>query len=251
MAEKPWIPPSSLEERVRRAVVPAGVRLDYLVDRELRRGERELALLPFLAPRGKVALDIGANKGVWAAMLRRLGCDVHAFEPNPKIYRELERALKGKAHLHALALSDESGEADFLIPKYRRGYSNQHGTLSRVRVDGEHGVVRVATRRLDDLGLEGVGFMKIDVEGFESAVIRGAARTIERDRPNLVVELEERHTKRPIEALIGEVTALGYDGYALVDGALTRWERVDLQRRHREPATRADYIFNFIFLPRP
>ena len=48
-------------------------------------------------------------------------------------------------------------------------------------------------RRLDDLALGDVGFVKIDVEGHELAVLRGAAETLQRNRPPLLVEAEERH----------------------------------------------------------
>jgi FkbM family methyltransferase len=246
-----WRPSWTLEERLRIALVPAGLHLRFMAARELRRGEREYALLPRLTPRHRVALDIGANKGVWSYALARLARRVHAFEPNPKIFPELARALKGKVELHQLALSDRAGAAEFRIPWRGHGYSNQGGSLSKIAIAGEHAVTTVQTARLDDLGIADVGFIKIDVEGSELAVLSGARETIARDRPNLVIEMEEQHARRPIESMIGEVTALGYDGFALIDGVLTRWERIDLQARHRAPSHRSQYVFNFVFLPKP
>lgn len=245
-----WRPAWSWQERLRIAMVPADLHLRYMAWRERRRGEREYALLPQLTPRHRVALDIGANKGVWAYALAGLARQVHAFEPNPKIFPELRRALNGKVELHQLALSDRGGSATFRVPRRRGGFSNQGGSLSAIAVSGDHGVTTVETARLDDLGITDVGFIKIDVEGAELAVLAGARQTIARDRPNLVIELEEKHAKRPIEAMIGEVTALGYDGFALLDGMLTRWEEVDLQARHRAPASRSQYLYNFVFLPK-
>jgi FkbM family methyltransferase len=251
MNSKEWTPPLSFEETVRAMVVPARMYVAHELRRELRVGERELRLLPFLAPRDRVALDVGANKGVWSMALSRLVDEVHAFEPNPKMFRVLDRALGGRVHTHQIALSDRTGVAEFRVPKTRKGYSNQGGSLSTTKVAGPHGALEVPTRRLDDLDIRNVGFMKIDVEGFEAEVIRGATETIRRDRPILVVEMEEKHTRRPIEEMVGEVTALGYDCFVLRAGALTRFETVDLDAHHRKPARGKDYIFNFIFIPKP
>ena len=198
-----------------------------------------------------MALDIGANKGVWSHALAPLVRRVHAFEPNPKIFPELKRALGGKVELHPIALSDRAGMAEFRLPRSRRGYSNQGGSISAVAVAGAHGATHVPTARLDDLGIEDVGFIKSDVEGAEFQVLRGARETLRRDRPTLVVELEERHSKRPIEVMIGDIAALGYDAFALVDGALRRCETIDFDAHHRHPASRANYLYNFIFLATP
>src|SRR4051794_36562099 len=100
-----WEPPSTLEERLRARLIPARLRMQYLVARERRRGEPEFRLLPFLVDRERVALDIGANKGIWAEAMRPLAKKVHAFEPNPKIFRELARAAHPSVTLHAVALS--------------------------------------------------------------------------------------------------------------------------------------------------
>lgn len=247
-----WTPPLTLEERIRWGIVPGRWTLRYRIRKEKRRGERELSLLPFLCPRGRVALDIGANIGVWAEEMRRCGAMVHAFEPNPKLFGMLRSgAAPNGVALHNLALSDRAGEAVLMVPRGRRGFSNQGATLSAEKIgEREFGAVTVSTARLDDLGLEDVGFMKIDVEGHELAVIAGAERTIARWRPALVVELEERHTKRPIEQDLDQIRALGYEAFCLIDGVLTLVARVDLDRHHRDPADRSAYVFNWIFLPR-
>lgn len=244
-----WRPPSSLEERFRAAVIPARWRLGYKAWREGRFGEREFRLLPQLVTPGRVALDVGANRGVWTYVLRGLAREVHAFEPNPKMFADLSAALKGRAHLHALALSDGAGEAEFRVPRGRRGYSNQGGSLSAIAVPRDYGALTVRTARLDDLGIADVGFIKIDVEGAELAVIAGARETLRRDRPVMVVELEERHTGRPIEAMIGDIEAHGYAGFGLPGGVMTPWREIDMDLWHRGRVGRPGYLFNFIFRP--
>lgn len=244
-----WQPPSSLEERVRAALIPARWRLAYKAWREARFGEREFRLLPNLVAPGRVALDVGANRGVWTYALQKLAREIHAFEPNTKMFADLSAALKGRAVLHPLALSDRTGEAEFRVPRGRRGYSNQGGSLSATAVPRDYGVMTVRTARLDDLGIADVGFIKIDVEGAELAVIAGARETLRRDRPVLVVELEERHTGRPIEAMIGDIETHGYAAFGLLDGVLTPWRTIDMDVWHRGLVGRPGYLFNFIFQP--
>ena len=65
----------------------------------------------------------------------------------------------------------------------------------------------VPLSRLDDFGLERVDFLKLDVEGFESQVLEGAAATIERCRPVMYVE-NDREEKSP--GLIQQLFDMGY-----------------------------------------
>jgi hypothetical protein len=141
--------------------------------------------------------------------------------------------------------------ASLKVPRSARGFSNQHASLETNWAGAmEFGVVEVATARLDELGLEPVGFIKIDVEGHESAVIAGAAGLIARDRPTLLVELEERHSDRSIEASIAQVEALGYDVFVFKNGAQRPIGEFDPQVDHRDAVETPAYIFNFIFKPR-
>ena len=72
-----------------------------------------------------------------------------------------------------------------------------------------------------------------------------------KDRPVLLIEMEEAHTKQPIEESLAAVMALGYDGFVLLGGELRNLDAFDPDAHHRKAPTAADYIFNFIFKPRP
>ena len=245
-----WAPPEELEETAKRLFVPPAMYIRYRYAKELRKGEREIKLVPFLADPKRAALDIGANKGVYTYALLRAGCrEVHAFEPNPKLFGVLSRWARGKATLHAEALSDTTGEAVLMVPHSKAGYSNQGASLSAQKLNGQDfGAVPVKTLRLDDAGIADVGFIKIDVEGFEMQVLQGAVETLRRDRPTLLVEIEEKHTKRSLAEMVAEVCAYGYDCLALKRGVLTPFAQLDLAVSH-DPNLRGDYIFNFVFLP--
>jgi FkbM family methyltransferase len=245
-----WTPPEELEETAKRLFVPPQLYIRYRYAKELRKGEREIRLVPFLADPRRAAIDVGANKGVYTYALLQAGVrEVHAFEPNPKLFGVLERWARGKARLYPAALSDTTGEAVLMVPHSEAGYSNQGASLSADKLDGQDfGGVSVRTLRLDEAGIADVGFIKIDVEGFEMQVLKGAAETLRRDRPTLLVEIEEKHTKRRLPEMIAEVCAYGYQCLALRGGVLTPFAELDLAVCH-DPERRADYIFNFVFLP--
>jgi FkbM family methyltransferase len=245
-----WSPPLSVSEKLRRALVPAPLYVRYTAERNMREGEAELAFLRFLVRPGGVAIDAGANIGVWSYWMGRIARQVHAFEPNPKIFAILKDAQLPNTSTHEIALSDAPGSVDLLVPKGGRGYSNQGASLSATKVSGAHGKVRVEARTLDSYAFEDVCCIKIDVEGHELAVIAGAAETLKRWRPTLIVEIEERHTRRPLAELIGAIEAHGYEAFCLRRGALVRFPDLCLDTHHRATSKQGDYVFNFIFLPR-
>ncbi|MGE3303203.1 MAG: FkbM family methyltransferase [Hyphomonadaceae bacterium] len=244
-----WTPPSTLEEKLKRAFAPPKLELARIVARELKKGEPELRLAPFLLDPARAALDIGANRGVWSHVLARHCPRVFAFEPNPKMFAVLKAAAPANVECHHVALSDRDGTSELLVPRYGAGYSNQHGSLNPARVAGhEHGVVQVAARRLDSFDLPPIGFMKIDVEGHERAVIEGATALIARDKPALIVEIEQRHTHEPVRALTGRIEALGYEMFFLGPAGLTNGRAFDPETMQRDPNDRRAYVNNFVFL---
>lgn len=131
-------------------------------------------------------------------------------------------------------------------------------TLNRsVICDGAQSVT-VATRRLDDLGLGPVGLIKIDVEGHEGAVLRGAERTIETHRPAILVEAEERHHPGAVANLRAFMEAKSYRGYFFLGRKLQPVETFD-PGRHQSPQNISRdgrrlggvYVNNFIYVGEP
>ncbi len=239
----------TFEEWLVHTLVPGRLYIWHHARRALRRGERELSMLPFLVDPQRMALDVGANKGDYSYFLARLCPRVIAFECNPKIVGMLRRTVARNVQVEAVGLSDAAGQAVMRIPRGARGHSNQRGTLAAKKIVAAVTEVPVETRRLDDYGLDDVGFIKIDVEGLELKVLEGARETLARCRPVLLLELEEIHLEMPIEQAFRTVEAYGYRGLAATRTGLVALEAFDAERRHRAPATRADYVFNFIFLP--
>ena len=137
--------------------------------------------------RGSTALDIGANIGTHTVVLAELADYVHAFEPQPAVFDLLKRnvAANGAANVtcHQLGLGERNGTA-IVEEQLLRGGLNVGGARL---VEGADGQVRIVP--LDSLAVGGrIGFIKLDVEGFECAVLRGARQTIAAHQPVLIVE---------------------------------------------------------------
>jgi len=198
-------------------------------------GEAELPLLKQFVGRGDLCLDIGANLGTYAYELGRLTGYCVAFEPNPQLADLLCSLHLEGVEVRQLAIADSSGTAEFSVPPSRFGHAL--GSLKR-NSDGASGAgtYLVRTARVDDLGLETVRFIKIDVEGFEEEVIDGAIETIRRDKPTLLIEIEERQNAGGIERISRKLGTEGYEGYF--------YDRQWLPLSHFDPATHQSPAFD-------
>lgn len=233
-------------------------------DMKLRRMERwrtfepEYFLLDHLADPSRAAVDVGANEGMYAGRLAQLCPRVHCFEPLPWMAADLRAKLHANVTVHEAAVSDRSGSGELRVPY--RGETQMHGTstIEAANALDDSTDVRTVPCRLVTLDAtisEPVGFIKVDVEGHELAVLHGAAALILRDRPTLLVESEKRHSPEAPESIFAFMASLGYGGCFLLDGrprALSAFDAhvhqpvANLAGGTRKVGT---YINNFIFVP--
>lgn len=223
----------------------------------LRHGDAELEpevrLLPALCDRGLAALDVGAHLGVYSFFMRPHARATIAFEPIPRLAALLRRQFRRwpEVEIHQVALSDRSGRSTLRMPAGRPGRATiDAGNLLR---DGlgvvEVELIEVALARLDDLDLPPIGFVKIDVEGHELDVLRGADALLARDLPALLIEIEERHRAGALQATIEYLRPLGYAASFLRAGALHPFGDFD-PFFDQNPARQDRYVRNFLFLQR-
>lgn len=228
-------------------LLPPSLRVAFRALRSWRDGEPELHLLPQLCSRQLWSIDIGANNGVYSWHMARWSAGVIAFEPQPVHAGFLTRAFGRRVRVEPVALSDTAGEAQLRVPFARhqdgRATIEPQNPLSRDEVR-EYTVPR---RRLDDYDLPGVGLIKIDVEGHELAVLKGARGILERDRPHLIIEAEERHRPDALRSICDFLAPYGYEHFAFQGGRLCSLAGGTGSADHRLTAPDA---FNFVFLPR-
>lgn len=205
----------SLKERL-----PPSWRLAQRAWRSWLRGEPELHLVPALCDRSRWSLDIGANNGVYAWHMARASAGVMAFEPQPAHARFLRRAFGARVKVEQVALSDTDGQVRLRVPRERMQDGRATIESSNPLAGFDCDEFTVARRRLDDYVLPRVGMIKIDVEGHELAVIEGAPMLLERDRPNLLIEAEDRHRPNAVADLCDRLGRLGYRPFVLLSGAL-------------------------------
>jgi len=198
------------------------------------------------------AVDVGCHKGSVLEDIIKLaprGAH-HAFEPLPELAAKLREKFPTVA-VHELALSDSAGTAEFRRVVDRPAYS---GLRERDYPSANPliEVIAVETAKLDDILPSDfcVDFLKVDVEGGELQVFRGATRTLSRCKPFVVFEhglgAAEHYGARP---------EMVYD--LLVGDCGLRISRLDDWLRSRAPLTRDGFVdefdkrLNFYFLAHP
>ncbi|MBJ7470895.1 MAG: FkbM family methyltransferase [Solirubrobacteraceae bacterium] len=150
-----------------------------------------VALRAALSP-GDDAIDVGAHLGDVTRQILQSTIDgrVLAIEPLPHLAADLRRTLVDSVIVEECALTDgEPGEAEFLHVKNNPGYSGLRERDYPEEPDFEK--VTVKTQRLDDLvAKHGIKprLIKIDVEGAELLVLRGAQQTITEFKPLILIE---------------------------------------------------------------
>ena len=180
-------------------------------------GEAILRLLE----KGETALDIGANIGQFSTLMaRRVGLNgkVFSFEPHSDLYHELvtncslyintQKTLRA----HNSALGKNSGSGTLIIPKE---FGGNRGT-SKVGTDGpkDGDTFKIKIETLDEVceALRSIGVCKIDVEGHEAEVLKGAARTLRQKKIRDIIYEDVGLANKELRAILIEA---GYTIFSL------------------------------------
>jgi FkbM family methyltransferase len=220
--------------------------------------EDEIFILKDLVGDCKTAIDIGANEGIYSYALSMLCERIEAFEPQPwcsEIILAYSQFSGSKINVHTVGLSESTGRLTLHIPIVGGRVNTYRASFNKAKEEDKF--ITVPVHKLDDYHFENVSFMKIDVEGHESQVIKGAKETILREKPVLLVEIEQRHLgNKPIESVFNEITKLGYKGSFLHKGkliSLSEFSYDKYQKQFDDNASGSnvnqEYVNNFIFRP--
>lgn len=174
--------------------------------------ESEMDLLASIIKPGQVVFDVGANIGAHSVFFARAvgpGGTVAAFEPQRQVFQTLcaNVALNGFGNvmtLHAAA-GAQPGMIHVPQPDYAKA-----GNFGGIALNAAGGGEPVQVMRLDQIGAPTVALIKIDVEGMELEVLKGAEATIARHRPALYVENDRRDKSK---ALLEHIMGLKYRAY--------------------------------------
>ena len=214
----------------------------YLLKKRLIRSiknnyEKELKIIDRYSDTSKVAIDVGVYRGVYTYKLSSLFQKVICFEPNPLIFEYLKKNLPKilkNIEIYNYALSDKTGNAILKIPNRRNSIFNKNyeelyklgaATIHDKNIIENYDSFSVETKKLDELiQLNNIGFIKIDVEGHESEVIKGSTELIKKNKPTLLVEIEERHSKKPIDLTINYIKGFGYECFQVKDNEVKKFE---------------------------
>ncbi len=130
----------------------------------------------FTPGRGQLVLDVGANYGdssIWWA--KKFGAKVVAFEPLNDVFIELEKNINLNS-VDVEAYNVAIGNGEEITGKSKGGMFSAGSDL------------KIKTERLDNYSFDRIDLLKIDVEGFEYEVLKGAENTINKFKPRIIIE---------------------------------------------------------------
>jgi FkbM family methyltransferase len=140
---------------------------------------------------------VGANYGHYTLALAKRFNRVVAFEINEQITVALRQHNRANVEVIHCGLSSEPAQSRLFIPVSDGLALAGWASLNRDNLPGAEELLEIEAtlKRLDDFGFAKVDFIKIDVEGHEIEVLKGAAKTIEAGRPIVLVELKKEHVR--------------------------------------------------------
>jgi FkbM family methyltransferase len=202
------------------------------------------------ATSGATVIDVGASWGLFTYHLaRRVGPSgqVYSFEPHPDNAPMLHKLAEARPYVHfnPVAVSDSAGHAELLVPKQQHRLVTAQASLAH-GFDGQ-GVdvksIEVPTVRLDDAVAPSVDvdFVKIDVEGHEISVLRGGSAILQRGRPPILIEIEQRHLSVPITNVFQQLAELGYHLFYITETALRPAAGFDVECDQMSMATSGEF----------
>lgn len=156
-----------------------------------------ILLLGQLLKQADMFIDVGANVGYYSlvAASENPTLKIVAFEPNPKLFTMLNDNISANGFQivsEDIAMSDKTGSGEFFVPE-----SDMSGSLEPAFRENHCSVPTVSTITLDDYMRKSpdvkVSLIKIDVEGHEQSVLRGASETLKNIHPDIILEVLQKY----------------------------------------------------------
>jgi len=206
----------------------------YHISNSIAKLARLAALIP---PGTRYVLDVGAHSGLFAklAVMMHSGLKVLAFEPHPGLRETLRANADPRVEVYEAAVSDAEGESTlFINPRSTQTSSliqESAATFAPVAelLPSACKVIALDTF-LGSAGIEGAEVLKIDVQGFEARVLRGAEKTIKHAKLLLLessfLELSSVEAVLSLQNRFEHAYTIN-DVYLGADIAFSRWSLAD------------------------
>jgi len=142
-----------------------------------------LRVLPDYITPDRLTIDVGGNSG-YQTYFHAQHNNVVTYEPVPELFEVLQSNLKGMDNVTLInkAVTNNNKDVNLFVDVNRLSMTSQAPLV-------ESETITVPGVALDNENHTNVGFIKVDVEGYELDVLEGATKLIERDRPTMMVEV--------------------------------------------------------------
>jgi len=208
---------------------------------------------------GDTVLDIGAHKGGYLYFLRKQTGEngkIYAFEPQENLYQYLRYIVTllgwSNVTVENIALSDNRGEATLYIPtnKTKEGSSPGATIVEHPERSDFAKTQRISTDTLDSFcernSIRPV-FLKIDVEGNELPIFKGGLNILQKYKPKILVEIEERHVgQEKVLETFEFMKSLGYKGRFIHGNDFVSLGEFSFSK-YQNPGDHENYCNNFVF----
>ncbi len=212
----------------------------------------------YLGP-GQLAVDVGAHKGGYLYWIRKWVGEtgkVVAFEPQPVLSAYLSSIVQKMGYANVVienkGVSSESGLFDLYIPN-NGGLSSPGARLDPASGESDaYRKVQIETVTLDsyfEKREKRIALLKIDVEGHELEVFKGAEKILEEDKPLLLFECEQRHHQDlNIKEIFTFLKEKGYRGSYIFRKQRLPIDQFSIEQHQTSRHFKdADYCNNFVF----
>lgn len=213
--------------------------------------EPEMALLKKIINSDDCVIDIGGNQGIYSYFISKFCQNIEIFEPNLQCFELLSTWASPYQGIsvHRAALSNEEGTASLLIPidhfgiEHDSSASIENNNFDNTRIE------KVPIKTLDSFNFNKVDFIKIDVEGHEFPLLQGSLETIKRNKPCLLIEIEQRHNSEKISKIFQYIENLGYKSYFFDEKKLKNLSifQTNTHQNISNFNSKGKYINNFLF----
>lgn len=242
-----------IEFFLKKYFLPESILLKKRLERSIKKkDENEIELLKKFIKPGSDTIDVGVYRGVYSYEMAKYSNKVHSFEPNPIIFNYINKNLKKIVKnivLYNYALSNKNGIYDLKVPirnsNYNKENFEEYYKMGRATIHDKNNFdkfekFQINTKKIDEFNFNNkISFIKIDVEGHELEVIEGAKFTIKNNKPILLVEIEEKYSKKNVIESINFINTLGYKAFYYNNKALK-----DISKLNN-----FELFNNFIFIP--